>query len=287
MKNTNISRRDFLKRIGFGAVVTMIGTIGSKMTSFAMVNDNLSASSSKNALENIDDEMFRKLTDLMNDKTFPVGSIIHTSVCATMNDVVSKYGGKEWIQHTGYFLRGAAENVTFNNAIADNGTDSVTPKGVFNGKSLAITHNASFTGTKVILSHSGGAVGDHKLTIAEMPSHTHVQNPHSHSGRYGYDKTHISNTAVSTTGSNHVQALIADSGYPHTVISSDATAKNQNTGGNVAHNHSFTQPDAHSYTPSGSVVVKDHNYTPEGSVAINEHSNIPLNKSVYIWERVR
>ena len=66
-----------------------------------------------------------------------VGMIIHSTTLDTEDKVKAIYGGKTWIQHTGYMLRGASSGVTPNSAINDGGEDS------------------------------------HTLTVNEIPSHSH------------------------------------------------------------------------------------------------------------------
>lgn len=69
-----------------------------------------------------------------------VGMVIESTTFDTMAKVINFYGGTTWIQHDGYFLRGATSNVSSNSATTDGGEDTVT------------------------------------LTVNQIPSHTHQLN---------------------------------------------------------------------------------------------------------------
>jgi microcystin-dependent protein len=126
-----------------------------------------------------------------------------------MAKVVAAYGGKTWIQHSGYVLRGATSGVVANSATKTGGNDT------------------------------------HTLTVNEMPSHTHTQNAHNHQVGVAVNNGVVSNnvwypTQVPTTMSIgdpndgvHKYGKNSQSSNKAGVVSS-TTAVNNNTGGGQA-----------------------------------------------------
>lgn len=88
-------------------------------------------------------------------------------------------------------------------------------------------------------SYDGGTTGGestHKLTIDEMPSHTHIQNPHSHSTRYkGFSMTPSQSTSYYHVLRRNDESDSYDGTDEDGAIST--TAINKETGGGEAHNN--------------------------------------------------
>lgn len=111
--------------------------------------------------------------------------------------------------------------------------DFDTVEKIGGSKTISYKPAGTNTGTEVTLNaieltHSGGAVGNHTLTTNEIPSHNHGF------GAYrGVSRASLDQNVVSWEGD------IGDRG-----------ATTLNTGGGGAHNHPFTQPSKHSFTPT-------------------------------------
>lgn len=95
--------------------------------------------------------------------------------------------------------------------------------------------------TERLLGNKGGAE-THILSESEMPSHTHIQNPHDHT-QATHSHSFTGRTVSLRTGTDVLveDVLRADSGSRGTnsiaPVINYGTATNQNTGGGAAHNN--------------------------------------------------
>ena len=134
-------------------------------------------------------------------------------------------------------------------------TKSYTPAGTNTG--TAITMNA------VELTHSGGAVGNHTLTADEsgLPRHAHTV-------RVGWGDTPDANIGVASGGGFKLRV---DKGEETSVNSASASS---------GHNHGFTQPNKHSFTPTTKTITQPTFTGTQANINVVQPSI-----SCYMWKR--
>lgn len=119
---------------------------------------------------------------------------------------------------------------------------SATPEDLFGGtwervgvgQYLLGVDPSDETGKFDISDRTGGSF-EHTLTIDEMPSHTHIQNQHSHVGLRWGDQND-DNQAISLNGGGWAGYHLGyeanvENGTQNSIVTKYATATNQNTGG--------------------------------------------------------
>ena len=113
--------------------------------------------------------------------------------------------------------------------------NSVSPATLFGGTWERIQDRFLLAAGSSYAAGSTGGEATHKLTVTEMPAHTHIQNAHSHTHEYKGDASaSLSGSNPSGTGSVMRRKDPTDK----TGLSTSATtATNQNTGGGGAHNN--------------------------------------------------
>lgn len=163
----------------------------------------------------IDYDTWELIKKNLSNSLHPVGEVITNSLASFDPNV--EYPGTTWVRIKGRVIVGVEE-----------GSNNFSSSGLIGGSTT------------------------HKLTIAELPSHTHSQKAHNHSGNAsGGDHRHElpyggkSGGAPSGSGytfpvvsTEHTHMVIAGTGnHSHTLSINDATAENNNTGGSSPHNN--------------------------------------------------
>ena len=213
------------------------------------------------------DQMKREAFDFAH----PIGSYYETSDSTWTPQAAGWYG--TWVaDNDGSALVSYKSSGAFNKAtgtIVGGESQSYTPAG--NNTGTAVTMNA------VELTHSGGAVGNHTLTTSEIPSHNHAMK--TRYDDYNWDNGYGSVQGVKRAGA--WAAILSDwsTEYGGT-YDFEKNWPVTNTGGGGAHNHGFTQPSKHSFTPTTKSITQP---TFTGTAATL--STIQTSKVVYRWHR--
>tara|TARA_R110000850_G_scaffold179041_1_gene304843 strand:+ start:161 stop:739 length:579 start_codon:yes stop_codon:yes gene_type:complete len=127
----------------------------------------------------------------------------------------------------------------FQQTAAPTGWTKDTTAAINDGALRTVTGSASTGGTAAFTTAftsrtptgTNAASGSTSLSIAQMPSHTHVQDAHNHTVKTGVGAWPNVDSDVSAARSNHgVRTWTPGLSYA-------ATATNQNTGSGSSHNH--------------------------------------------------
>lgn len=206
----------------------------------------------------------RRIIQEMDEVKHPIGSLEFNTSGTNPNTYLGFGTWELWGQ--GQVPVGVDTTQTEFNTVEKTGgakTASTNYTPIGNNTGTAVTMNA------VSLSHSGGAVGNHTLTTTEMPSHSHTVQGSTFtvSNNYGSGMSGIPCGASSWGNPAY--------GNAHWFTLND-------NGGNGAHNHGFTQPDAHSFTPTTKTIT---NPTFTGTQATITESTLQPYITCYMWKR--
>lgn len=140
---------------------------------------------------------------------------------------------------TGVVAFPAGTRMLFQQTAAPTGWTKDTTAAIDNGALRTVTGSASTGGTAAFTTAftsrtptgTNAASGSTSLSIAQMPSHTHIQDAHNHTVKTGVGAWPNVDSDVSAARSNHsVRTWTPGLSYA-------ATATNQNTGSGASHNH--------------------------------------------------
>lgn len=202
----------------------------------------------------------------------PIGSI-EINISGTNP---STYLGGTWIAWgTGKVPVGVDTTQTEFNSVEKTGgsktaSTTYTPAGTNTG--TAVTMNA------VTLSHSGGAVGNHTLTTTEIPAHSHGISRMANSSRAETGGCWVGDSQFHIAASRNLNATT----FPAVISNDNLEIKIGNTGGGGAHNHGFTQPNQHSFTPTTKTITQP---TFTGTKATITESTVQPYITCYMWKR--
>lgn len=115
-----------------------------------------------------------------------------------------------------------------------------SPETLFGGKWETIEGTFLFAGAPASAQYAPGNTGgefSHVLTINEMPSHTHTQQPHKHEGLRWFNSEVISGNEGGWAGYHVTLANQFRVGEDNAITTTTATALNNNSGGGQSHNN--------------------------------------------------
>lgn len=175
-----------------------------------------------------------QLLDKSGNKCFaspywPIGSIY----LLFNNTNPATFFGGTWERLTGGFLYGCVEN-------------SGTGNGTGTSTGASIGNTGSYSGTS----------GSTAITVDQMPSHTHIQNEHSHIANF--------DQLWSLGGGTTSLASAPGGPYPGSGYIRGTTATNQYTGGGKGHTHSI----------------------PSHTHSLNSHTHVVPYIAVFAWRRI-
>ena len=151
------------------------------------------------------------------DTMYPVGSIYISETDSTPTTVQNRF--KTFGKNTTWEVYGSGKVLVGSGT----GTDANG-----NSQTFSVSNNSKNLGEY-----------NHTLSIDEMPSHTHIQNPHFHTVGFdnnGIERIGSSSGTVDSSTSAYLTNYVRGA-RDYTMIANYTVATNQNTGGSKSHNN--------------------------------------------------
>ncbi len=235
--------------------IAIVLTSGATYAATTMYNsnivgyDNTTSGLNSNNVQDALDEVYSAATDYTDilarlsaleerniaDEIYPVGSIY----IGVSNTNPSTLFGGTWVAFgTGKTLVGVDTNDTSFDTVEETGgnkTNSYTPLGTVGNTKLTVDQIPSHTHNYV----KATGVGNHTLTVAEMPSHRHQMVEHP-AGSEGTGTSYFGFHQIGESYSIYQYTDYVGGGGAHNHPLNTSTVASEATGGDGSHTHSFT-----------------------------------------------
>ena len=212
--------------VSIGCIISISGAYA--VTSYAISATKISYSDNSNlGVDNVQDavdgtcvKFNNQLTSLKGDivdTMYPVGSVYISETDSTPTTVQNRF--KTFGKDTTWEVYGSGKVLVGSGT----GTDANG-----NSQTFLVSNNSKNLGEY-----------NHTLSIDEMPSHTHIQNPHFHP--VGFDNNGIerigSNSGIAEPSVSAYLTNLVRGARDYTMNALPTVATNQNTGGSKSHNN--------------------------------------------------
>ncbi len=212
--------------VSIGCIISISGAYAATSYAISAIkisysdNSNLGVDNVQAAVDGTCVKFTNQLTSLKGDivdTMYPVGSVYISETDSTPTTVQNRF--KTFGKDTTWEVYGSGKVLVGSGT----GTDANG-----NSQTFSVSNNSKNLGEY-----------NHTLSIDEMPSHTHIQNPHFHP--VGFDNNGIerigSNSGIAEPSVSAYLTNLVRGARDYTMNALPTVATNQNTGGSKSHNN--------------------------------------------------